>query len=67
MVIGSPVSGQMVGEFPGLAGGLDSQGNLKATSDYRALYCALLEQWLGTEADGIIPNASAFTRPAVIA
>jgi uncharacterized protein (DUF1501 family) len=66
LVIGSPVSGQMVGEFPGLAGGLDSQGNLKATSDYRALYCALLEQWLGTDADGIIPNAGAFTRPVVI-
>jgi uncharacterized protein (DUF1501 family) len=67
LVIGSPVSGQMVGEFPGLVGGLDSQGNLKSTSDYRALYCSLLEQWLGTDADGIIPNAVAFTRPVVIA
>jgi uncharacterized protein (DUF1501 family) len=66
-VIGSPVRGRMVGEFPGLATGLDTQGNLKPTADYRALYCALLEQWLGTEADGIIPNAGAFARPAVIA
>jgi uncharacterized protein (DUF1501 family) len=66
-VIGSPVRGQMIGEFPGLANGLDSQGNLKPTADYRALYCSLLEQWLGTDADGIIPNAGAFGRPAVIA
>jgi uncharacterized protein (DUF1501 family) len=66
-VIGSPVRGRMVGEFPGLANGLDSQGNLKPTVDYRALYCSLLEQWLGTDADGIIPNAGAFGRPAVIA
>jgi uncharacterized protein (DUF1501 family) len=67
LAIGSPVRGEMVGEFPGLADGLDSEGNLKATSDFRALYCSLLEQWLGTDADGIIPNASAFGRPAVIA
>ncbi|HEY7197675.1 MAG TPA: DUF1501 domain-containing protein [Gaiellaceae bacterium] len=67
LVIGSPVRGQMVGEFPGLATGLDSEGNLKATSDFRGLYCSLLEQWLGTDAEGIIPNAAGFARPAVIA
>ena len=66
-VIGAPVRGQMVGEFPGLGSGLDSEGNLRPTTDYRALYCSLLEQWLGTDAAGIIPNAGAFGRPAVIA
>jgi uncharacterized protein (DUF1501 family) len=67
LAIGSPVRGQMIGEFPGLTDGLDSEGNLKPTSDYRALYCSLLEQWLGTDAAGIIPNAGGFGRPAVIA
>jgi uncharacterized protein (DUF1501 family) len=66
LVMGSPVRGQMIGEFPGLSNGLDSGGNLRATSDFRALYCALLEQWLGTDAAGIVPNAAAYVRPRVI-
>ena len=45
-LIGSRVNGTMIGEFPGLAK-LDAQGNLLATSDFRGLYSALLEQWLG--------------------
>ena len=36
----------MVGEFPGLAV-LDEDDNLRNTSDFRGVYCALLEQWLG--------------------
>src|SRR5207247_7221780 len=43
-VIGSRVRGGMIGEYPGLATGLDEDGNLKATADYRELYCSLLEQ-----------------------
>jgi uncharacterized protein (DUF1501 family) len=66
LVMGSQVRGQMIGEFPGLSSGLDSEGNLRATSDFRGLYCALLEQWLGTDAAGIVPNAAAYPRPAVI-
>ena len=36
----------MIGEFPGLKN-LDEDGNLRPTSDFRGLYSALLEQWLG--------------------
>jgi uncharacterized protein (DUF1501 family) len=64
-LIGSRVSGRMIGEFPGLAK-LDEQGNLRATSDFRGLYSALLEQWLGTDAEAIIPGARKFARPKVI-
>jgi uncharacterized protein (DUF1501 family) len=64
-LIGSRVRGQMVGQFPGLSV-LDRQQNLRSTADFRALYCALLEQWLDTDAADVIPNASAFTRPALI-
>ncbi|NUT56085.1 MAG: DUF1501 domain-containing protein [Thermoleophilia bacterium] len=64
-LIGSRVNGTMIGEFPGLAK-LDEQGNLRATSDYRGLYSALLEQWLGADADAIIPGARKFARPKVI-
>ena len=45
-LIGTRVAGTQVGEFPGLATGLDRDGNLKATSDFRGVYAALLEQWL---------------------
>ncbi|HEX7610491.1 MAG TPA: DUF1501 domain-containing protein, partial [Solirubrobacteraceae bacterium] len=40
-VIGSRVKGEMVGEFPGLAK-LDPNDNLVNTSDFRAMYAALL-------------------------
>ena len=64
-VIGSQAKGEMVGEFPGLAV-LDEDDNLRNTSDFRGVYCALLEQWLGVDAGPIIPNASSFTRPALV-
>lgn len=65
-VIGSKAKGEMVGEFPGLATGLDKYGNLKATSDFRGMYCALLEQWLGHDAGPIIPGASGFVQPTLV-
>ncbi len=55
-LIGSRVRGKMVGEFPGLTN-LDVNENLVNTSDFRALYAALLGQWLGTEAGLVIPEA----------
>jgi len=66
-LIGSRVTGTMVGEFPGLTTGLDSDGNLIETADFRDVYAALLEQWFGMDAASVIPNASSFTRPTLIA
>jgi uncharacterized protein (DUF1501 family) len=43
-IVGARASGQMVGEFPGLQSALDQDGNLSATSDFRGVYSALLEQ-----------------------
>ncbi|MGH2713313.1 MAG: DUF1501 domain-containing protein [Thermoleophilaceae bacterium] len=66
-VIGSRASGQMVGSFPGLLDSqLDGADNLRATSDFRGAYRALLEQWLGVDAAEIVPNASSFTAPALV-
>jgi uncharacterized protein (DUF1501 family) len=62
LLMGTRVRGTMVGEFPGLKNGLDDDGNLKATVDYRSIYSSVLEQWLQTDAAGIIPNAKAFSR-----
>ncbi len=64
-LVGSKVSGKMIGEFPGLAK-LDADGNLRATADFRGLYGAILEDWLGTDADAIIPGARKFARPKIL-
>jgi uncharacterized protein (DUF1501 family) len=64
-VIGSRARGQMIGEFPGVTD-LDEDGNLRATSDFRGLYCSLLEQWLGADAGAVIPGAGSFQRPALL-
>ena len=66
-LIGSRVTGTMVGEFPGLQTGLDDDGNLIETADFRGVYAALLEQWFGVDAAAVIPNASSFARPTLIA
>jgi uncharacterized protein (DUF1501 family) len=66
MVIGSRVRGGLVGELPALRNGLDHDGNLRATVDYRSVYCSLLEQWLGTDAGGVIPNARAYSRIGLV-
>jgi len=65
-LIGTRAAGTQVGEFPGLASGLDADGNLKATSDFRGVYASLLEQWLQFDASHVIPNASKFTRPQLV-
>ena len=66
LLIGSRVHGRMIGEFPGLGGGLDDQGNLRATSDFRGVYSAILEQWFDTDAAAIIPGAASFARPTLL-
>ncbi len=64
-VIGSRVRGQMIGEFPGLAQ-LDEDENLRMTSDFRSLYCSIVEQWFGVDAAAVIPGAAGLTRPGLI-
>ncbi|MFZ2114196.1 MAG: DUF1501 domain-containing protein [Solirubrobacteraceae bacterium] len=64
-LIGSRASGEMVGEFPGLTK-LDVNENLLNTSDFRAMYCSLLEQWFQTEAGLVIPEAASFQRPVLV-
>jgi uncharacterized protein (DUF1501 family) len=65
-VMGTRAAGTMIGEWPGLANGLDALGNIRATSDFRGLYCSLLEQWLGHEAAPIVPGASGLGRVKVV-
>ena len=56
----------MVETFPGLTGAaLDGGGNLVATSDFRGVYCSLLEEWLSVDAGPIIPGADSLPRYAL--
>ncbi len=65
-LIGTKAEGKMVGEFPGLAHGLDADGNTKPTVDFRGVYASLLERWLGVDAGAIIPTAGHFSRPKLV-
>jgi uncharacterized protein (DUF1501 family) len=68
-VIGKHVRQGLIGEFPGLepGTGIDAQGNLRNTADFRGLYCALLEQWMQTEWQGIIADPGPMAIPALVA
>jgi uncharacterized protein (DUF1501 family) len=64
-VLGTRARGQMIGEFPGLDQ-LDVDDNLRNTSDFRGLYCGLIEQWFGLDAGAVIPSSGSFARPALL-
>ena len=65
LLIGSQAKGTMVGEFPGL-GTLDPQGNLVHTVDFRHVYKHVVQDWLGVDATGIVPDAAKFTTPLAL-
>jgi len=65
-LIGTKVAGTQIGEYPGLSTGLDRDGNLKATSDFRGVYAALFEQWLRFDAERVLPHVSKFKRPTLV-
>jgi len=66
-LMGTAVRQHMVGEFPGLTKGLDGDGNLRATSDFRAVYSSLVEQWFDVDAARIIPDAKTMPRVRLVA
>jgi uncharacterized protein (DUF1501 family) len=61
-LLGTRVRGQMIGELPRLRDGLDRDGNLKATVDFRGVYSSVLEQWFDADAAAVIPDARSFQR-----
>jgi uncharacterized protein (DUF1501 family) len=65
-LIGTRVKGQQIGSFPGVTSGLDGAGNLQPTADFRAVHSSMLEQWLSTDANAILPDVAAYTRPALL-
>jgi uncharacterized protein (DUF1501 family) len=64
-VQGARAANGILTEYPNLRA-LDGRGNLQVTVDFRQVYASLVEQWLGTPADPVIPDAGAFGRVQVV-
>lgn len=60
-VQGTRVRSGVLTDYPDLRR-LDREDNLAVTVDFRRVYSSLLEQWLGTDASAVIPNAAGFGR-----
>jgi uncharacterized protein (DUF1501 family) len=57
-VMGTRVQSGTVGEFRGL-NDLDEDDNLRHSTDFRTLYCSLLEQWFDVDGGDVIPGMGA--------
>jgi uncharacterized protein (DUF1501 family) len=64
-VQGTRARGGVLSDYPSLTN-FDGEDNLQVTLDFRSVYASLLEGWLGTGADEVIPNAGAFRRLALV-
>jgi uncharacterized protein (DUF1501 family) len=65
-VMGARARGGLLTPYPDL-NAFDDEDNLKVTTDFRAVYASLLEQWLGTGADEVLPDAGRVGRVALVA
>lgn len=52
-LLGSGVKAGVHGKMPSLTD-LDERGNLKMTTDFRSVYAAILEKWLGTQSEKVL-------------
>ena len=63
-VQGTRAASGVLSDYPSLDS-LDTEDNLAVTVDFRRVYSSLLEGWLGTDANEVIPNSGAFGRLAL--
>lgn len=52
-VLGDPIQGGVFGE-PSSLSGLDDNGNLKYTVDFRSVYATLLDRWMGASSRDVL-------------
>ena len=64
LLLGDPVVGGLHGAMPRLDQ-LDVNGNLAVTTDFRTVYAALIDDWLGGDHTSVLPGAP-FTKLPVI-
>jgi uncharacterized protein (DUF1501 family) len=65
-VMGTRARRGLLTPYPDISS-FDRQGNLGVTVDFRTVYASLLEQWLGTSAGDILPDAGRVGRIALVA
>ena len=67
LLMGSPnvINKGMEGQFTGVTE-LDKHQNLRNSTDFRSVYKTLLEDWLGGDIGGVLPNASSFSNLGLI-
>ena len=65
-LIGTRARGQMVGEFPGLANGLDEDGNLSRPPTSAASTARCSSSGSAPTPAAVIPGARSFARPALV-
>jgi uncharacterized protein (DUF1501 family) len=65
-VMGPRARSGILTPYPDLTA-FDREDNLKVTVDFRTVYASLLEQWLGTGADEVLPDARRVGRVALVA
>lgn len=64
-VQGTRAASGILSDFPDL-GALDTEDNLAVTVDFRRVYSSLLEQWLGTDATEVLPDAAGAGRLTLV-
>ena len=57
MASGSGVKGGFAAPFPGL-GTLDGNGDLLVPTDFRSVYQAVINEWLGGDPTAVLPGGS---------
>jgi len=63
LLLGNPVVGGLHGTMPRLDQ-LDGNGNLEVTTDFRSVYAALIDDWLGGDHTAVL--GASFDKPALI-
>ena len=53
-IVGGRVKAGLLGEYPSLAPADLFRGDIKYTVDFRCVYAAVLEQWLGTKSAPVL-------------
>jgi uncharacterized protein (DUF1501 family) len=65
-VMGTRAKSGILSTYPDLRT-FDGEDNLKVTVDFRTVYASVLEQWMGTGADEVLPDAGKVGRLKVVA
>ncbi len=64
-VQGTRARSGVLSEYPSLRS-FDEHDNLRVTLDFRTVYASLVEQWLGTDAGAVLPNAGSLGRIGLV-